>query len=130
MIFWLLFDQAKSSINYNKRKQNENENEYLEIQNEKHNENVSEHPGIKNEKQNENPSFGSRPRLASTPAFPFHVPRKQDRNVGQGDDCCELHEYVANTVSICIELFTFSHACKTGGRVKQVTHYFIINFNL
>ncbi len=26
MIFWLLFDQAKSSVNYNKRKQNENEN--------------------------------------------------------------------------------------------------------
>jgi hypothetical protein len=25
-IVWLLFDQAKSSINYNKRKQNENEN--------------------------------------------------------------------------------------------------------
>jgi hypothetical protein len=30
MIFWLLFDQAKSSTNYNKRKKNENgnENEY------------------------------------------------------------------------------------------------------
>ncbi len=30
LIFWLLFDQAKSSINYNKRKKNENgqENEY------------------------------------------------------------------------------------------------------
>ena len=30
LIFWLLFDQAKSSIHYNKRKQNENvkENEY------------------------------------------------------------------------------------------------------
>ena len=26
LIFWLLFDQAKSSIHYNKRKQNENEN--------------------------------------------------------------------------------------------------------
>jgi hypothetical protein len=35
LIFWLLFDQAKSSINYNKRKQNENgnekENEYKQI---------------------------------------------------------------------------------------------------
>jgi hypothetical protein len=26
LIFWLLFDQAKSSINYNKRKKNEIEN--------------------------------------------------------------------------------------------------------
>ena len=35
LIFWLLFDQAKSSIHYNKRKQNENENgkenEYKQI---------------------------------------------------------------------------------------------------
>ena len=26
LIFWLLFDQAKSSINYNKRKKNQNQN--------------------------------------------------------------------------------------------------------